>query len=679
MTRVKLILTAGVSLLLLASAMAFAQGTAFTYQGKLTDSGTPSSGQFDFQFKLFDTQTVGTGNPIGSPVAVPNVTVANGLFSVSLDFGACTTCFNGAARFLEIAVKPTTGGTFTTLGPRQPITANPYAIRTSTATAADGLSVACVNCVTSGQIASVNGSAVSGAIPVASVPSGSGNYIQNTTSLQATSDFNISGNGTAGGTLSANFINATTQFNLGGQRVLNAPGQNNLFAGLNAGTSNNGYNNAFFGAAAGFANTSGFQNAFFGNAAGHDNTSGGSNAFFGNAAGANNTSGGSNAFFGFFAGNANTSGGSNAFFGEAAGGRNTIGQNNTFIGAGANFDNASPTGDNNTLLGAFSIVTSGSSNATAIGFRAKVEQDNSLVLGGITGVNSGTDTKVGIGTTTPGAHLDVQRDQDTSTSPETARFTTYGAGNEILSRASGGTRAAPTGTPNGTLLLQLGATGHNGNGFVTAPRAAIEMTAAEAWAPGAAGTLMRFNTTANGTAQILTRMIITSDGKVGIGTPPPDPDQTLTVNGGASKPGGGSWATFSDARLKTVRGRFTPGLQAVLQLQPIRYEYKSENALGIQADGEHIGFVAQEVEKVIPEAVSPNGRGYLLVNNDPILWAMLNAVKEQQAQIAQQQAQIKTQQTSIQQQQQQMKQQQIQIDRLKKMVCLDHPNAELCR
>jgi hypothetical protein len=642
--------------------MAFAQGTAFTYQGKLTDSGNPATGNYDFQFSLFDAASGGT--QLGTTQTLTNVAVSNGIFSVQLDFVncsgcSCPTCFNGGARFLAIAVRPAGGGAFTPLVPRQPITSTPYAVKSLNATTADGLSVACVNCVTSSQIASVNGSAVSGAIPVASVPSGSGNYIQNTTSPQASSNFNISGNGTAGGTLSANVVNATTQFNLGGQRLLSADAVNNLSVGFNAGTT--GADNAFFGALVGNANINGVSNAFFGSRAGQNNTSGSSNSFFGNSAGHNNT------------------GESNTFFGQATGFANTIGRFNTFIGKSADFDGPPTNSDYNTLLGAITKVTSGFSNATAIGALAQVSQDNSLVLGGITGVNSGTDTKVGIGTTTPGAHLDVQRDQDTSTSPETARFTTYGAGNEILSRASGGTRAAPTATPNGTLLLQLGATGHNGNGFVTAPRAAIEMTAAEAWAPGAAGTLMRFNTTANGTTALTTRMIIANDGKVGIGSPLPSLDQVLNVNGDAAKPGGGSWATFSDARLKTVRGRFTPGLQAVLQLQPIRYEYKSENALGIQADGEHIGFVAQEVEKVIPEAVSRNGRGYLLVNNDPILWAMLNAVKEQQTQIAQQQTQIKTQQTSIQQQQEQMKQQQTQIDSLKKMVCLDHPNAELCR
>jgi hypothetical protein len=50
-----------------------------------------------------------------------------------------------------------------------------------------------------------------------------------------------------------------------------------------------------------------------------------------------------------------------------------------------------------------------------------------------------------------------------------------------------------------------------------------------------------------------------------------------------------------------------------------------------------IGVVAQDVQKVIPEAVTENSRGYLLVNNDPIIWTMLNAIKEQQREIKLQQ------------------------------------------
>ncbi len=66
-------------------------------------------------------------------------------------------------------------------------------------------------------------------------------------------------------------------------------------------------------------------------------------------------------------------------------------------------------------------------------------------------------------------------------------------------------------------------------------------------------------------------------GNVGIGTTAPT--DTLSVNGTASKTGGGAWAVFSDERLKTIKGRFSSGLNAVMQLNPVRYEYKPGNAL----------------------------------------------------------------------------------------------------
>jgi len=120
-------------------------------------------------------------------------------------------------------------------------------------------------------------------------------------------------------------------------------------------------------------------------------------------------------------------------------------------------------------------------------------------------------------------------------------------------------------------------------------------------------------------------------GNVGIGTSAPT--ELLSVNGTASKPGGGTWSVFSDQRLKNIKGPFTSGLKAVMQLQPVRYEYKPQNALGIKLQGEHVGFAAQAVQQVIPEAVSKTENGYLMVNNDPIIWTMLNAIKEQQKEI----------------------------------------------
>jgi hypothetical protein len=104
---------------------AFAQGTAFTYQGRLNDGGNPAGGIYDLRFTLYDAASVGTQQ--GGTVDVPDAPVTNGLFTVTLDFGGGV--FTGAARWLDIAVRPGASvGTFTNLVPRQPITATPYAI-----------------------------------------------------------------------------------------------------------------------------------------------------------------------------------------------------------------------------------------------------------------------------------------------------------------------------------------------------------------------------------------------------------------------------------------------------------------------------------------------------------------------------------------------------------------------
>src|SRR5689334_4717699 len=120
-----------------------------------------------------------------------------------------------------------------------------------------------------------------------------------------------------------------------------------------------------------------------------------------------------------------------------------------------------------------------------------------------------------------------------------------------------------------------------------------------------ASTSVLFFTAANNNTDTGTeRMRILSNGRVGIGTA--TPDQLLSVNGDASKTGGNTWLAFSDRRLKNIKSPFTTGLSAVMKLQPVRYEYKSDNVLGLKSEGEHIGFGAQDVQKVIPEAVTSN-------------------------------------------------------------------------
>jgi hypothetical protein len=102
-----------------------AVGSAFTYQGRLTDSGGPANAAYDFQFLLYDTLT--GGSQIGATQTIGDLAVTNGLFTTTMDFGA--TAFDGNARWLEIQVRPgVSTGTYTVLSPRQPITATPYAL-----------------------------------------------------------------------------------------------------------------------------------------------------------------------------------------------------------------------------------------------------------------------------------------------------------------------------------------------------------------------------------------------------------------------------------------------------------------------------------------------------------------------------------------------------------------------
>jgi hypothetical protein len=98
-----------------------AQTSSFIYQGKLTDGGAPANGNYDFQFALWDSPTGGTR--LGATQTVSNAVVSNGVFTVTLDFGAAN--FPGADRFLKISARPTGAGSFTLLAPRQQITSTP--------------------------------------------------------------------------------------------------------------------------------------------------------------------------------------------------------------------------------------------------------------------------------------------------------------------------------------------------------------------------------------------------------------------------------------------------------------------------------------------------------------------------------------------------------------------------
>lgn len=114
-----------------------AQTTTFTYQGRLLDGAFPASGTYHMRFTLH-TAVSGGGNQVGTTITDTNVTVANGLFTVELDFG---NQFPGADRWIEVNVKKPAEMTYATLAPRQKLLSVPYAVRAANVTATSGDSV----------------------------------------------------------------------------------------------------------------------------------------------------------------------------------------------------------------------------------------------------------------------------------------------------------------------------------------------------------------------------------------------------------------------------------------------------------------------------------------------------------------------------------------------------------
>ncbi len=236
---------------------AFAQSSSFTFQGKLNDGAIAANGTYQFQFKLYD--AAAGDNQVGQTIADIPATVTNGIFAVNLDFGAAS--FDGAARFIEIGVRLNGGGqNYTILNPRQAVASTPYSVKslksdeaTAAVTANNSLNL---GGIAASEYVQTNDTRMSDdRNPLAN----SGFYIQNGTSLQTTSNFNVSGEGRA------SILNAVQQYNLNGVRILDGSlGNGNLFAGFEAGMNNTGGGTTFVGVRAGKSNTTGIYNSFFG-------------------------------------------------------------------------------------------------------------------------------------------------------------------------------------------------------------------------------------------------------------------------------------------------------------------------------------------------------------------------------------------------------------------------------
>jgi hypothetical protein len=641
-----------------------AQTTAITYQGRLTVSGVPANGNYDFRFTLFASQ--GGGDQIGSSISsvLPAI---NGAFTAQLDFGDLV--FPGADRFLRIEVRNVGSSNYNVLSPRQQLTSAPYTIRSSFA----------------GTASLAANTTLLGGVPASG-------YIQNTTGTQSATNFNISGNGTAGGTLSAGILNATTELDIGANRVLSAPATQNLFATVvpgNITTSANGGSNSYFGYGAGPQQTTGGGNAFFGNAVGARISNGGENAFFGNVAGTS-TNSFYNSFFGDAVGFSNSSGTSNSYFGKSAGLNRSIGTKNVFFGFNAG---SSANGqDGNTFVGANAGFNAQQATNTFIGYGAG--QNNANAQNTFVGANAGSANS-GVDNTFIGYNAGVVN--------STGNFNVFisgGGGNTTgsFNVFAGGGNNNTTGSSNTFFGFQSGGNNTTGgsNIFIgnNAGNPNTGTQVSNSIAIGAGVTVSINHTIAIGTAQDSTQIpgnlavgslsvdnvTVAGTAQVNLGTTNVlqvinnDPNtprgfiadhlyfrefytlhsnnhlcfQAAPVGYGISACSAGN----APSRYKSDSAPFVGGLELINRLNPTIFRSK-------EGGRQDVGLNADEVAAVEPRLVNNNDKGEVEgVKNVGLSVVFVNAFKEQQAQI---------------------QEQELQIAMLKKMVCAGHPGADVCK
>jgi len=325
-----------------------------------------------------------------------------------------------------------------------------------------------------------------------------------------------------------------------------------------------------------------------------------------------------NIFIGYHAGQENKNGIGNIFIGDGAGMRNQIGIENVFSGK---LSGQHSNGSYNVFIGREAGRYETGSNKLLIE-NTDAGRDNALIYGEFDNNLLVFNADVGIGTSNPAGTLDVCEDfpvlsvrtsatistdaviriggaRTTSITDDLSRieFYNYESGGPFeLARISARNGDATTGTSHGDLMFQV----NNGSGLIQA-------------------------------------MYITDNARVGIGTS--NPAYRFQV-GETSNYGyvaaNGSWQSSSDIRHKENIETLNSALAKVLEMNGIYF-----NVIGNDPDKERqVGFIAQEMEKILPEVVSTDSEGYKGISYSHLTPILVEAIKEQQGQIVSQQQQI---------------------------------------
>lgn len=373
---------------------------SFTYQGELTDNGSPAQGTYDIAIQAFNNVNA-TGSSLADSIH-NGVTVEAGLFTIQqVDIGS--SIFDGLDVWLRILVKKPADINYTALVPLQKMRSVPYANSLIDKGAVDG------------QVLTFNN--VSGWQPANS----------------STDDQNISGSGLSGTNLTIGIEGGTNQtidlspLQVGGATKIDdltdaksdsdgTDDGSSVFIGVGAGAADNSSSNRNVGVGfqalasntTGFFNTANGYNSLTSNTTGNSNTANGIGSLRDNTIGNNNTANGLQSLVLNTIGNNNTANGyqslalntegysntsngmeslytnSTGFLNTASGHSslysNTEGSVNTSVGAFSLYSNT--VGTNNTAIGvsAFSNGTN-FSNSTGIGYDAEPGASNTIRLG----------------------------------------------------------------------------------------------------------------------------------------------------------------------------------------------------------------------------------------------------------------------------------------------------------
>lgn len=250
--------------------------------------------------------------------------------------------------------------------------------------------------------------------------------------------------------------------------------------------------------------------------------------------------------------------------------------------------------------------------------------------------------RIGVGLVNPQYEFQVANDGqnvemviDTySTSPTFTTKTVFGG------RAARGTREVPLPVQNNDILAEFSGLGYGTTAFAPSTTAGMRVIAAETFSDTAWGTGLFFRTTGRGSNILQTRMVVDADGNVGIGDTTPETPLDVeklsittdvatfsNINGTCSiNPGvAGGITCTSDVNMKKDIENIedSSSLEIVNSLRPVKYNWKKD-AVGAEKTS---GFIAQEVESVLPElVVTENGTKRLSMNG--LMPYVVGSVKE---------------------------------------------------